>query len=130
MPDGLHSTVDGVWGAVWSGRYSPLGLVERPEPNLAAVNLDAGASPQGSFAVVMDAQAPAWWEAWRGGLTLAVVRANRLGYYGLGNDTQYSRDSVTIAGTYFYKVSRTSLVARATVERPGAGPLRLRAGAP
>src|SRR2546422_8378537 len=77
----------------------------------------------------MDAQAPAWWEAWRGGLTLAVVRANRLGYYGLGNDTQYSRDSVTIAGTYFYKVSRTSLVARATVERRVAGPLRLLAGA-
>src|SRR5207247_8011518 len=81
------------------------------------------------FAVVMDAQAPAWWEAWRAGLTLAVVRANRLGYYGLGNDTQYSRDSVTIAGTYFYKVSRTSLVARATVERRVAGPLRLLAGA-
>ena len=104
-------------------------MVERPEPNLAAVNLDAGASTRGSFAVVMDAQAPAWWEAWRAGLTLAVVRANRLGYYGLGNDTQYSRDSVTIAGTYFYKVSRTSLVARATVERRVAGPLRLLAGA-
>src|SRR2546422_10386443 len=79
MPDGLHSTVDGVWGAVWSGRYSPLGLVERPEPNLAAVNLDAGASTRGSFAVVMDAQAPAWWEAWRAGLTPAGLGERRGG---------------------------------------------------
>ena len=104
-------------------------MVERPEPNFAAVNLDASASTQGSYGVVVDAEAPAWWEGWRAGLTLAAVRANRLGYYGLGNDTPYSRDSVTTAGAYFYKVSRTSLAARASVQRRVAGPLRILAGA-
>src|SRR5204863_418732 len=52
-----------------------------------------------------------------------------LGYYGLGNDTQYSRDSVTTAGSYFYKVSRTTLFARVSVQRRVVGPLRILAGA-
>jgi outer membrane protein assembly factor BamA len=77
----------------------------------------------------VDAQAPAWWDGWRAGLTLAALRANRLGYYGLGNDTPYSRDSVATAGPYFYKVSRTSFFARATVQRRVLGPLRILAGA-
>jgi outer membrane protein assembly factor BamA len=128
-PYGYYSTIDGLWGAVHYGRYSPVGAVERPEPNLAAVNLDAGASTHGSYSVVVDAQAPAWWDGWRAGLTLAAVRANRLGYYGLGNDTRFSNDSVAIAGAYFYKVSRTTLVARATAQRRVVGPLRVLAGA-
>src|SRR2546425_7809923 len=111
------------------GRYSPVGFVERPEPNFASINLDAGASTQGSYALVVDAQAPAWWAGWRAGLTFGAVRVNRLGYYGLGNDTQYSRDSLTTAGSYFYKVSRTTQFARATVQRRGIGPLRILAGA-
>lgn len=77
----------------------------------------------------MDAQAPAWWAGWRAGLTIGAVRVNRLGYYGLGNDTQYSRDSLTTAGSYFYKVSRTTQFARATVQRRVIGPLRILAGA-
>jgi outer membrane protein assembly factor BamA len=124
-----HSPGDGLWGALHYGRYSPVGFSERPEPNFASINLDAGASTQGSYAFVVDAQAPAWWLGWRAGLTLGAVRANRLGYYGLGNDTRYERDSVTTAGSYFYKVSRTSLFARATVQRRVIGPLRILAGA-
>jgi len=111
------------------GRYSPVGFVERPEPNFAWINLDAGASTQGSYAFIADAQAPAWWACWRAGLTFGAVRVNRLGYYGLGNDTQYSRDSLTTAGSYFYKVSRTTQFARATVQRRVIGPLRILAGA-
>ncbi|HEX9487339.1 MAG TPA: hypothetical protein VF976_09755, partial [Gemmatimonadales bacterium] len=87
-----HSTGDGLWFALHYGRYSPVGFVERPEPNFASINLDAGASTQGSYAFLVDAQAPAWWAGWRAGLTLGAVRANRLGYYGLGNDTPYDRD--------------------------------------
>src|SRR5256886_15128715 len=70
-----------------------------------------------------------WWAGWRAGLTFGAVRVNRLGYYGLGNDTQYSRDSVTAAGSYFYKVSRTTLFARASVQRRIIGPVRILAGA-
>jgi len=60
-----------LWFALHYGRYSPVGFVERPEPNFAYINLDAGASTQGSYAFLVDAQAPAWWAGWRAGLTLA-----------------------------------------------------------
>ena len=107
-PYAYYSTIDGLWGAFHYGRYSPLDAVERPEPDLASASFDAGASTQGSYAVAVDAQAPAWWEGWRARLTLTTARSNRMGYYGLGNDTQYAVDSLTTAGSYFYRVSRTS----------------------
>lgn len=118
------TTIDGLWGAVHAGRYSPVGFATRPEPNRAAVALDGGASTQGSYAVVADAQAPAWWDGWRVSLTLSTARANRLGYYGIGNDTRYFPDSVTALGAYYYRVSRTTTTVRATVQRRVAGPLR------
>ena len=127
-PYAYYSTVDGVWGAFHFGRYSPVGAVERPEPNLAVVNFDAGASTQGSYSLVVDAQAPAWWEGWRVGLTISAARDNRLGYYGLGNDTQYSPDSVATVSAYFYRVSRTRAAARATLQRRVVGPVRVLAG--
>jgi outer membrane protein assembly factor BamA len=92
------------------------------------VNVDAGASTQGSRALVLDAQAPAWWDGWRAGLTLAAARDNRLGYYGTGNDSRYAPDSVTRAGQYFYEVSRTRLVVRATLQRRVVGRLRALVG--
>ncbi|HYK83208.1 MAG TPA: BamA/TamA family outer membrane protein [Gemmatimonadales bacterium] len=120
--------MDGWWGAVHYGRYRPIGVVERPEPNLAALTLDAGVSAAGSYAVVADAEAPAWWDGWRAGVTLRATRDNRLGYYGLGNGTAYSPDSVAALGPYLYKVSRSQLGARATAQRRVVGPLRVVAG--
>ena len=126
-----YSTIDGFWGAVHYGRYSPVGAVERPEDNLASLSFDGGASTQGSYVILADARAPAWWEGWRVGLRVTAARANRLGYYGIGNDAAYSRDSLTAAGggPYFYRVSRTHVAARATLQRRVAGPLRVLAGA-
>jgi outer membrane protein assembly factor BamA len=60
--------------------------------------------------------------------TLTAARDNRLGYYGLGNATRYSPDSVRLAGAYFYRVSRQRLSARVTVQRRLVGPIRLLAG--
>jgi len=108
-----------------------VGAVERPEDNLAALNVDAAASTQGSYLVLASARAPAWWDGWRAALTLTAARANRLGYYGIGNDTPYAPDSLTAAGggPYFYRVSRTSFAARVTIQRRVVGPLRVLAGA-
>jgi len=128
-PYAYYTPADGLWGAFHAGAYSPTGFSERPEPDLAAVNFDGGASTHGSYVLIVDAQAPAWWDGWRAGLTLSVARDNRLGYYGLGNDTRYSRDSVDVLGAYFYRVSRTRAVARATLQRRVIGPIRLLAGA-
>ena len=127
FPYVYYRTTDGFTVALHYGLNSPLGFVERPEPNRAAVNFDAGAGTAGTWFVVADAHAPAWWEGWRARLTLAATRLNRLGYYGVGNDTRYSNDSASL-GAYYYRVSRTRFAARATVQRRLLGPLRLLAG--
>lgn len=89
----------------------------RPEPNGAGVNVDAGGSTQGSYFFTIDAQAPAYWEGWRAGLTLSAVRENRLGFYGFGNASGNAADSVSPTSPYFAKVSRTRQIARLTVQR-------------
>lgn len=127
-PYGYYSAIDGWWIAGFARVYSPIGYRERPEPNRAAITLSAGASTQGSYLVELDAQAPAYWEGWRLGLTLDALRSNRLGYFGIGNDTRYLRDSLTPATPYFYAVSRRSQLARLTVQRRLVGPLRVLAG--
>jgi outer membrane protein assembly factor BamA len=127
-PYAYYSTVDGFWGAAHFSEYSPIGYVERPEASLASIALDASASTQGSYLLMADAEAPAWWEGWRVALTLSAARANRLGYYGVGNETRYAADSVTAARPYFYQVSRTTQTARATLQRRVVGPLRILAG--
>jgi hypothetical protein len=128
-PYGNYSASDGFWLAGRYGWFSPMGFTERPEPNFAAIKFDAGASTKGSYLINVDATAPAYWDGWRLALTLSAARANRLGYYGQGNKTSYDADSVTAARPYFYRVSRTTRVARFTVQRRIAGPVRLLAGA-
>lgn len=113
----FYSAIDGWW--IWGhyGRWSPVGFVERPEPYLAAWSLDAGASTEGSYVATADVQAPAWWKRWRVALTLSAARANRLGFYGIGNDSGFDDDSVTSARPYLYRVSRSSRSLRLTVQR-------------
>jgi len=127
-PYGYYSSIDGWWLAGYARVYSPIGFRERPEPNRAAVTLTGGASSQGSHLVELDAQAPALWDGWRLGLTLNGLRANRLGYFGIGNNTRFETDSNTPINPFFYRVSRTSALARLTVQRRLIGPLRVLAG--
>ena len=124
-----YSSIDGFWMAGHYDWSSPIGFADRPEPNFARIALDGGASTQGSHIFILDAQAPAYWEGWRLGLTLSLTRANRLGYYGQGNNTVYDRDSTDGPGrSYFYRVSRSNRSARVTIQRKVAGPLRVLAG--
>jgi len=124
-----YLTADGLWIGGRISVWSPHGFAERPEPNAAAFSLDAAGSVEGSYAVTADVQAPALWDGWRVGLTLSIARENRLGFYGLGNDTPPSADSVTATSPYYYKVGRTHGGARFTLERRVVGPLRALAGA-
>lgn len=124
-----YSTIDGWWLAGFLRRYSPIGFRERPEPYAASLTFQGGASTQGSFLLEADAQAPAYWEGWRAAVTLTLERANRLGYYGLGNATAYDSDSITTARPHFYRVSRTHRAGRLTVQRLLIGPVRVLAGA-
>ncbi|HEV8511121.1 MAG TPA: BamA/TamA family outer membrane protein [Gemmatimonadales bacterium] len=104
-----------------------MGFADRPEPSFGRIALDIGASTQGSHLVILDAQAPAYWDGWRLGLTLSWTRANRFGYYGQGNDANFDRDS-TAGRSYFYRVSRRNRSARLTVQRKVVGPVRLLVG--
>jgi len=106
-----------------------MGFADRPEPSFGRVALDVGGSTQGSRMAILDAQAPAYWDGWRVGLTLSFTRANRLGYFGQGNNTIYDRDSTDGPGrSYFYRVGRSNRSARFTVQRRVVGPLRVLAG--
>ena len=128
-PYGYYSASDGFWFAGRYGWYSPMGFADRPEPNFASLKLDAGVSTKGSYLVTIDASAPAYWDGWRFGVTFTASRANRLGYYGQGNNSPYDADSVTPSNPYFYRVSRTTRVARLTVQRRVVGRVRVLAGA-
>ena len=123
-----YSSIDGFWFAGHYDWSSPMGFVERPEPNFGRIAFDAAASTQGSYAFVIDAQAPAYWDGWRLGLTLSAVRNNRLGYYGQGNDTGFDKDSINASRPDFYRVSRTTRSARLTVQRRIVGRLRALVG--
>ncbi len=126
-PFAYYSSIDGFWFAGHYDWSSPMGFAQRPEPNFGRIALDAAASTQGSHGLILDAQAPAYWDRWRLGLTLSLTRANRLGYYGQGNHTTYDADSTT-GRSYFYRVSRTTRSARLTVQRQVAGPVRVLVG--
>ena len=122
-----YSSTDGFW---FSGHYdvsSPISFVERPEPSFGRVALDAGGSTQGSYAFILDGQLPAYWDGWRLGLTLSLIRGNRLGYYGQGNDAPFDSDSLN-GRSHFYQVARTTGGARATVQRRLVGRLRALVG--
>ena len=127
-PFAYYKSSDGYWVAARYDRSSPIGFADRPESEAAALNVEAGASTQGSYKVLADVHAPALWDGWRIRLTGWAIRDNRLGFYGLGNDAPYSADSVTGDAPYFYRVSRTRPAARLTVQRRLVGHLRLLAG--
>lgn len=127
-PFGYYSSIDGWWLAALGRVYSPIGFRERPEPFRAALTLTGGASTKGSYLIELDAQAPALWDGWRVGLTLDVLRSNRLGYFGIGNDTRFDVDSVSPTNPHFYQVSRRSQLARVQLQRRLVGPLRLLVG--
>lgn len=124
-----YRAIDGFWLVARYGLSLPIGFLERPEPHKAAVNFVAAASSEGSYRIVADAAIPALWAGWRLRLTLAAARDNRLAFYGVGNETPYSADSVTADAPYFYRVSSTHPAARVTVQRRLLGPLRLLVGA-
>ena len=128
-PYAYYRSVDGFWLAGYAMIYSPVGFRDQPEPHRAWVQLRAGLSTEGSYAVVGDFQAPAWWNGWRIGVTLVARRDNRLGYFGVGNETEFDRDSATAIRPFFYQTSRSTQRARLTVQRRLIGPLRLLAGA-
>ncbi|HXQ29875.1 MAG TPA: BamA/TamA family outer membrane protein [Gemmatimonadales bacterium] len=124
-PYAYYSGIDGWWGGGHYAVTSPVAAPDRPEPYAADLSLDASGSTAGSYHFVVGARAPAYWPGWRAAMTLTAARDNRLGFYGLGNDTPFSSDSATATAPYFYRVARTYASVRAIVARRMTGPVRV-----
>ena len=83
----------------------------------AALTGDAGLAPHGSRYLVGTFRAPGLWDGWRVAGLAGAARETRLGYFGLGNDTQYNPDSVTDENPYLYRVRRNRYRLGAEVTR-------------
>ncbi|HUL49307.1 MAG TPA: BamA/TamA family outer membrane protein [Gemmatimonadales bacterium] len=127
-PTFRYSTVDGFWGAANVAVSTPIGFTERREAYAARYAFSAGWSTSGSYAYVADAALPAYWEGWRLRVTAAATRDNRLGFYGIGNETPYVPGKVTTVDPFYYRVSRSRGYARLTLGRQLIGPLRVFVG--
>jgi hypothetical protein len=68
-------------------QYGQAADYEARFPFNASVSLEAGANADGSYTGIARFKAPGLAHGWRFQLETGVVRENRFGYFGLGNDT-------------------------------------------
>jgi hypothetical protein len=112
-------------GPVLSARmryWQPADYEDRVTAN-AALDIAAGISPQGSRYAGVKFSGPQIWEGWRVLGVVAAERLARLGYFGLGNDTEKNDDLVDESDPFLYRVRRTRYKAVAEVTRALHGPL-------
>jgi outer membrane protein assembly factor BamA len=91
----------------------------------AAFNADAGIASKGSRYVSATFKAPEYWKGWRLALQATAERQARLGYFGLGNDTQFDKNAVTNETPFPYRMRRTRYRVMAEVTRQIKGPLHV-----
>lgn len=87
------------------------------------IALEGGVSPSGSRFAALRFDAPRLAPGWRVASELRLERANRFGFYGLGNDAL--ERPLEEDEPYGDRVRRTRALARAEVTRAIAGPLSL-----
>lgn len=87
------------------------------------IALEGGVSPSGSRFASLRFDAPRLADGWRVASELRIERANRMGYYGLGN----SREEIAPGddSPYVNRVRRNRAVARVEVTRALTGPISL-----
>ena len=90
-----------------------------------AFNLDAGIAPHGSRFIAASFRAPELWDGWRLGALAVAERQARLGYFGLGNDTEFDPDAVGEDNPYLYRMRRQRYRGAVEVTRRLHGPLQL-----
>jgi outer membrane protein assembly factor BamA len=91
----------------------------------AAFNADAGIASRGSRYVSATFRAPEYWKGWRLALQATAERQARLGYFGLGNDTQFDKNADTDETPFPYRMRRTRYRVMAEVTRQIKGPLHV-----
>jgi Omp85 superfamily domain len=89
----------------------------------AAFNADAGIAPKGSRYVSATFRVPEYWKGWRLAAQATAERQARLGYFGLGNDTEFDKNASTDEMPFPYRMRRTRYRVLAEVTRQIKGPL-------
>jgi outer membrane protein assembly factor BamA len=89
----------------------------------AALNADAGITSRGSRHAYLQFRAPRIKQGWRLDTKVGARREVRYGYFGLGNETQFNKDTVTDAEPFIYRVRRTRYRGLVEVTREITGPL-------
>ena len=92
-------------------------------PYSGLLTLDAGQGFTGARMAVARFHAPLLKKDWRLAATLGTTRETRLGYFGLGNNTKYVKDSVTKSQPHWYEARRTRYFGNVEITRHLAGPL-------
>lgn len=111
-------------GPLFSGRirYWQPAEYEAPTTYTGVLDGSAGFTLNGSRYASARFHAPGLWDGWRLDAYAKAVRLARLGYFGLGNDTERNSDLVDETNPFLYRVRRTVYEGRVEVTRRIRGP--------
>jgi outer membrane protein assembly factor BamA len=94
-------------------------------PYAGLLSIDVGSGFTGARMAVARLQAPLLKDGWRFAATLGATRESRFSYFGLGNDSKNSSDSVTKSQPHYYEARRARYFGNVEVTRRITGPLYL-----
>jgi outer membrane protein assembly factor BamA len=93
-----------------------------PLPYLGNLSFDGGISFNSSYFLTAQLRMPRLKDGWRLAANAAMVREARLGYFGLGNDSNFDQDLVSDDQPFFYRVRRKRQYINGEVTRRIRGP--------
>jgi len=102
--------------------YSVPAPYEAPYISNGALSGAAGVTFKGSWFAAVRFRAPGLVRKWRFDVRAKAIRANRFGYFGVGNETTYDKD-LGKQEPNFYRVSRSLYLGQVEVSRQLVGPL-------
>ena len=98
-----------------------------PHPFFGNISLDAGISFNSSYFRTAQLRLPRFRDGWRLAATASMVREARLGYFGIGNDSNFDDDLVNDAQPFFYRVRRKRQLVNGEITRRISGPFHVSA---
>ncbi len=96
-------------------------------PYAGLISLDLGTGFTGARMAVARLHTPLLVPHWRLAASLGTTRESRLGYYGLGNTTEFNENLVTESQPHYYEARRTRYFGNLELSRQLVGPLFLSA---
>jgi hypothetical protein len=96
---------------------------EAPYFQAAAITGDVAYSVSGSYGASVRFKAPGLRRNWRFDAGVGAIKQARYEFYGVGEETDYSPDSVTDARSYYYRVRRAQVQVRGEASRRITGRL-------